>query len=631
MTTNQVIPTYRNITPYLFQWHVTQSTLDHIRQQMQRKIKPTPAYINAYVSAGKTIIGGAIACHCQKVGAKLLILARTGELVEQNSEEIFNMGGLCSIFSASLNRKSTHYSTIVGTEGTVANALEKEFSQWVPHIILIDECHQVPWQDVMEEGDTGYSKIINHFKTINPDVIVVGMTGSPYRGIESIKGPYWKKEIEPAIGRKYLVDNEFIMPTTFGYVADEDKYDLSEFDSIEEQGTKDFSVSDMSAMHEKMNLSTTQRIMHDVMATMKTRLCALITCAGINHCQEAASVVPEDESAIITDKTGKKERQQILRDAKHGKLNDRGTFRYKYIFQIGCLTTGVNIPVWDTSVLLRRVGSLTLLTQLLGRGMRLLKPEHIDAGYQKEDHLVLDYSGTMAAMHQMFDDPMLEDAALAKGKGDGNMITCPDCETENSEFARRCIGSGDEPDGRCGYFFKSVDCVDFERGGIVIQKGCGAKNDIAARQCRLCSNTLIDPNKNLIHKSYGVGDWKPVVSMKLDVIGNNQDGVSATYKLDSFDEFGNQEIATVKYWAVAGGGKRTWQSNFIRRHVNGYDWQARAMRMTPFQVVQSKAMFDVPTEVTHRINEKGASVVHGLRFSSGKEMKGAKRVDTNAA
>lgn len=134
------IPILGKITPYPFQWEVVQNTLEHIRKQLKGEIKPTPAYMNCYVSAGKTIIAGAIARHCQKVGAKLLILARTGELVEQDSDEVWNMGGKCSIYSASLDRKSTYFSTVVGTEGTVANALDSDFSKWVPHVILIDEC-----------------------------------------------------------------------------------------------------------------------------------------------------------------------------------------------------------------------------------------------------------------------------------------------------------------------------------------------------------------------------------------------------------------------------------------------------------------------------------------------------------
>jgi len=626
------IPQLGKITPYPFQWELGQNTLTHIRKQIKREIKPTPAYINAYVSAGKTILAGIIANHCHKVGAKLLILARTGELVEQNADEVFNMDSPCSIFSASLDRKSTHFNTVVGTEGTVANALDKNFSAWLPHVILIDECHEVNWQDVIEKGNSCYAQILNHFQEINPNVVIIGMTGSPYRGVESIRGPFWKEEIKPAIDRKFLVDNNYIVPTIFGYGHDDVQYDLTEFTSIEEQGTKDFTAAQQEAMFEKMDLTTTQRIMHEVIEKTQDRLSVLITCAGAKHCEEAASVVPQDEYAIITDKTAKKERQQILRDVKVNALNNRGTPRYKYIFQIGCLTTGVNVTCWDTSVLLRRIGSLTLLTQLLGRGMRLLKDFLTVKGLTKHDHLVLDYSGTMPAMHQMFDDPFLEDAALAKSKESNKFLDCPLCETQNSEYARRCIGPdsiGDQPDDRCGYFWQSRKCEDQLVNGILKTRGCGCDNDIAARECRNCGVMLIDPNAKLTHKSYGVGDWKPCLTMKLDVIGRDQDGISVTYALDSFGEDGKQEVAAVEYWAIKAGGKRTWESNFVRRHINGFAFQKKILSMSPFQVLANAAMFDKPAMITHRINEKGKSIVHGLKFNSGKTMRGAKMVNEN--
>lgn len=622
-----MIPTLGKITPYPEQWEVAQNAIAHAREQLSGKIKPSPSYIDAYVSAGKTIIAGVIANHCQNVGARLLVLARTGELVEQNADEIFNMDAKCSVFSASLNRKSTWYSTVVGSEGSVANALSTAFTKWIPHFILIDECHQVDWEDVIKGGDKCYSKILNHFKVLNPKVVIMGMSGSPYRGIESIKGPLWLKVLEPKINRKFLVDNGRIVPTIFGVPEQDVGYDLSEFDNFEEVGTKDFSIDQLKAMHKKMDLKLTQRIMFDVMHIVKDRLCVLVTCSGLKHCKEAASVVPKDQYAIITDKTGKKERRQILSDAKKGKLNDSGGFRYKYIFQVGCLTTGVNVTIWDTSVLLRRIGSLTLLTQLLGRGMRLLKDFLVDSGYVKHDHLTLDYSGTMAAMHEMFDDPMLEDAVLQKDKDNGDVINCQKCGTENGEHARRCRGEDpSEKDGRCSYFWKSRICEDLIVNGLIKSKGCGAENDIAARVCRVCDNTLIDPNAKLTHKSYGEHDWKAVLRMEVEVIGNTQNGIGINYYFDVYDENGTQEIARVKYWAINSGGKRTWESNFIRRHINDYGFQRRAMSMSPFQVLENRAMFDIPTAATHRVNDKGQSIVHGLKFNSGRELKGGKRV-----
>jgi DNA repair protein RadD len=628
------IPKLGTITPYPFQWEVIQNIITHIRKQLKREIEPTPAYINCYVSAGKTIIAGAVANHCSKVGAKLLVLARTGELVDQDQQEIWNMDSSCSIFSASLNRKSTHFSTVVGTEGTVANSLESHFTTWIPNVIIIDENHQVPWQDVLEKGDSCYSKIINHFQAINPNVCIIGMTGSPYRGVESIRGPFWKEELKPAIDRKFLVDNEYIVPTIFGYGHDDVQYDLKEFNDIDEQGTKDFSAAQQKAMHDKMSLTTTQLIMREVIEKTKDRHCVLITCAGARHCEEAVAVLPKDEYAIITDKTATKTRQQILKDHKAGLLNERGTFRYKYIAQIGCLTTGVNLPLLDTSVLLRPIGSLTLLTQLLGRGMRLLKPEHIEAGYEKHDHLTLDYSGTMAAMHQMFNDPFLEDAVLSADKEHEINLECPICRTMNSEHARRCIGHdsvGDQPDDRCGYFWQSRKCEDQLINGLLVAKGCGIDNDTAARECRNCNVMLIDPNAKLMCRSYDSGDWKPVNKMDVEVAGKNQDGICVTYWLDVFDETGKQEVARVMFWAIQGGGKRTWTSQFVRRHINGYPFQQKILSLNATQVIGAKAMFDKPRSITHRVNDKGHSVVHGLQFSSGKTMKGDKRTTEKLA
>ncbi|WP_236532806.1 hypothetical protein, partial [Escherichia coli] len=121
--------------------------------------------------------------------------------------------------------------------------------------------------------------------------------------------------------------------------------------------------------------------------------------------------------------------------------------------------------------------SLTLLVQLLGRGMRLLKKEHIDAGYHKEDHLVLDFSGTMFELGQLYEDPILEEAEAQRSKRSGEQVPCPKCQTMNSPYARRCIGKDStSPDGRCEEFFSFIRC-GFDKHGIrIFDDGCGTKN-----------------------------------------------------------------------------------------------------------------------------------------------------------
>ena len=607
--------TFGSITLRPYQADAHDITVNYIREQITGYKKegkqPEPAVVCGYVGCGKSLLIGALAAHCSAKKLKCLVISRAGELVRQDAEECFNMDAPTSIYSASLNSKSTYYSCVAGTEGSVANAIGTDFAEWLPLVILIDENHQAAWEDIVNRGQTNYSKIINHFNDLAdrmqaenqlkviPRPVVIGYTGTPYRGVESIIGPYWKKQIYE-IGREFLVDNGFLVPTIFGYGHDDIQYDLGGFDPIDEIGTGDFSNSQLEEMHQRMAVTTTHKIIHEVVEITKNRLGVLITCAGYRHCVEAAEALPAGSWAIVTSDTPVKERIEILDAAKSGKL--------KYVLQVNVLAVGVNVPMWSTSVILRRIGSLTLLVQLLGRGMRLLKPEHEALGYTKDNHLVLDYSGTMPAMIKMFNDPMLEDAELSRAKEAHEIINCPRCGTENSEHARRCIGRNLHGE-RCDHFWKSRQCEDIRNGTQLISRGCGAENDVAARFCRCCDNQLIDPNANL-GKHYTDADWKPVISMKMEITGKNSDGIKVTYVLDSYDIEGRQEIAKVNYWAINDGGNRVWKSKFLAKHVlGGWGMVGKVNKMQPVEIMANERLFKTPERVTHRVNAKGESIV----------------------
>jgi superfamily II DNA or RNA helicase len=106
------------INPRDYQIQAYIAASDHIRKYVG------PAFIEASVGAGKTIMIGMIAKRCQDVGMSCLVLARQGELIDQTSTEMWNMEVKNSIYSASLNSKSLTFSVVAGTEGTVARALD---------------------------------------------------------------------------------------------------------------------------------------------------------------------------------------------------------------------------------------------------------------------------------------------------------------------------------------------------------------------------------------------------------------------------------------------------------------------------------------------------------------------------
>ena len=544
------------------------------------------------------MIMGAIANHCMNVGARCMILTDVGELADQNGKELWDMDTPCSYYSAYVGVKSTYYSNISATLGTVYNGLHRDFSDKsnVPHVLLIDECHKFDIEDMAGDQSSQYAVVINHFKKLNPMLVVVGFTGTPWRGLTSIVGTFWSKKIKPEIDREFLKANGYTHPDVFGFT--DHSYDFSEFKDTGENNMADYSKAILEKMQKKADLSTTQAIMHDVMALSESRNGVLITCSGHKHCKEAASVLGDIPWAIVTThkietNTKYETRKEIVDAVKAGKV--------KYLFNIGVFTTGFNAPIIDTTVILRRIGSLVLLEQLLGRGRRLLKQEQIDAGITKSENLVLDFSGTLEAMADLYNNPVLEDAMAAKDKKDNAFVHCPECGDQCGAHARKCHG--------CGHWFKFRECDDLTINGILIEKGCGAKNDIAAKTCCECNKYLIDPNASLTNKAYTDADWKPVLKMELSITGKNADAIHVKYWLDSFGLDGKQELAHVNYWAIQKGGKRVWQQKFCNTHCRPA-MKRKAGAMSPIQVMQNIELFKTPKMATHRSNAKGESIVN---------------------
>ncbi|WAX16292.1 hypothetical protein KP591P3_00056 [Klebsiella phage KP591P3] len=625
------------IEPRPYQWLVYEKTAEVIRKFGKQ---PKPSYVTASVGAGKTIMIAMIAARFQAMnkrpeelepGEELdwygMVIARQGEIADQDAEEMWNMQVKNSLFSASLNRKSTAYPIICGTEGTIINGLfdkhgpdgeviKSPLSDFTPRYILVDECHQVNWQDILaDKPETQYGIIMTELNRrckakYGHEVIVIGYTGSPFRGVESIKGAYWKHEIVN-ISTKYLVDLGFLVPTIFGGQDIEGlQYDLHEFASSEVDGVQDFTDSQLKEMQEEIlkQGTLTQKIMLKVMELTRDRLGVLITCAGKKHCKEAAKYLPEGSYSIVTEDMGQKSRRKALKDAATG--------RKKYTLQIGCLTTGVNIPYWDTSVILRKIMSLTLLTQLLGRPMRLLKPDQIAAGLVKENHLCLDFTGTMFELGGLYEDPILEEAEAQRAKRSGEQVPCPKCQTMNSPYARRCIGKDStSPDGRCEEFFSFIRC-GFDKHGIrIFDDGCGTKNDPTARYCRQCDHVLRDPNAALNERAYTDNEWTEVKDFKIELT-KDEKGVVYRYFIkkengkdgwasEVFYPFGRQEKYLKNQFKIKGLLNHVSDRNLIDNLMNCHNAKA-FMAFT--------GLIRAPKRITHRFNDKGRDIIHRKDF-----------------
>lgn len=608
----------------------------HIATIEHCKASPEPAFHNMSVGAGKTINIGFMCQHVTAKGGKVLVLARQGELIQQNSDDAWSIGVKNSIFSASLNKFSTTFDCVMGTEGTVSNHLLNAFSQWIPSLILIDECHMVDWQDVEKcieamnqqrelisnyatsdtselfdkvfynQDFTQYAKIIAHFILKNPKLRIVGYTGSPYRGTDSIHGSYWKKQLSD-VGTLRLISLGFLVPPVFGFGDDEHHYNLEEFKPVGGDGAHDFTAKELAAMGRKLckEKTMTEQIMDLVQREAQNRLGVLITCASKKHCEQVAECLPAGTWGIVTDDTSTKARKNILDKAKAGEI--------KYVIQISCLTTGVNVPRWDFLVILRRIGSLTLITQLVGRVLRHLKPEQQAAGLVKNDALVWDFTDTFESLGTVYDDPVLTQALAQRSDSQrADMVECPKCATLNSKYARRC--SGIHGDGeRCDHFWISREC-----------KSCGAHNDTTAKECRVCHAVLIDPNTKLLNKAYTDADFKPVLRFRASP--GKGDNIIVTYELDaeySDDGVMKKEVAREFFspFSTQPHIKGMWY-RWLMQHAPMPDKKNRIIRpRTSAEIAAAiNECAEAPTHITHRINDKGYSVINRKKFASAGEV-----------
>lgn len=91
-------------------------------------------------------------------------------------------------------------------------------------------------------------------------------------------------------------------------------------------------------------------------------------------------------SAIVTGKTPKKEREAILEKFKDGTI--------KVVSNVGVLTTGFDYPALDTVILARPTKSLSLYYQMVGRAIRPFKDK---------DGWIIDLGGSFRSFGKVSD------------------------------------------------------------------------------------------------------------------------------------------------------------------------------------------------------------------------------------
>ena len=467
-----------------------------------------PCLLDLATAAGKSIIAALLGDEIIKMskGKKVLCLCPDARLVKQNAEAYSLISDEYSIYSASIS-KSLRHNFVVATEGTFISIADKTNGEFC--CVIMDEADRITNTN---------KKIIEILREKNPNLRVIGMTGSPWRTkegyiyeidldgsvVEETTNPYYKKVVERVTPRE-LIESGYATP--YKNIPVSEKYETENI-----KLNKDGSFDQKDIDHAFVGRGNkTSAVVQDIVdkANQRNARAVLIYAATIDHCYEIMESLPNYNSAMMHGGMSDKENKQAVQDLRDGKI--------RYLVNVGMAAVGLSINHIDIIAFLRLTESSRFYTQVLGRGMRLDE--------FKEDFWVLDYT---ANQENLFPDgDLFNPKIIAYGKKESikSEIQCPDCHSVNSvtlrpnpdgytfdqfgyfldlvgerveyegqhfpaHFSRRCSHvevKGHNVFERCSYFWSSKECLE-----------CGHKNDLTARKCSECGELLIDPNTKLI-------------------------------------------------------------------------------------------------------------------------------------
>ena len=491
------------LRPYQQEAH--DAAIDWIKQRTE------PCVLELPTGSGKSLIVAAIANTLHKVsnGKHILCLVPSKELLEQNAEKYRDTGNECSLFSASVGETCVKHPVVFGTPVSVKNKVHQFGSKFCA--VVLDEAHKIT---------PTVKYIIESIKEHNPNLRVIGLSATPYRlgdgyiyqidekgrawGDDKAKKPYFASKAYTVYARD-LIKQGYLSQPTLGAIHS------GHYETLDMQLSSmgKFAKSDVDKAYSGHGRLTAE-IVSDIIGQSIQRQGVMIFAATVQHAHEVLASLPPTLSAIVTGETPKTEREQIIKSFK--------ARRIKYLVNVSVLCVGFDCTHVDVVAILRATESVSLLQQIIGRGLRIDEC--------KTDCLVLDYAENIER-HCPDGDIFNPDIKTAKDSG-GYAIEakCPDCtmvneftavlndqkldidvngyfvdlegnqvETEygpmSAHFGRRCNGlvlnTTIKKLVRCGYRWTFKACVH-----------CEEPNDIAARYCCACKGELINPNEKLI-------------------------------------------------------------------------------------------------------------------------------------
>lgn len=344
----------------------------------------------------------------------ILLLSHRAKILTQNIAKIESLLPLepIGIYSASLKEKRIRRVTVAQVQSLYrqVDKLDYEF-----HYILIDENHLVSSKD---EGM--YQKIIKKF----PKARVIGLTATPKRlDSGSIVGEgktfthfSYMSDI------RQLIDDGYLTPL-IGKVGVE-QADLSE---VKLQGSEYILSQAMQAINKDY---LTRSATEECIKYGRDRKHWIVFCSGVEHAENVSKAFNDKgiTNRVITGDTIEMERNLYFNEFESGQV--------RALINVDVLTTGFDAPCIDMIVMLRATKSVSLYSQILGRGMRLFPGKKdclvLDFAHNLEEHGPIDEINYKASKQRERGERSEDDIRTVPAK------ICEKCLTLNATAARVC-------------------------------------------------------------------------------------------------------------------------------------------------------------------------------------------------
>ena len=337
---------------------------------------------------------------------RVMVLAHRTELVEQNYEELMELGGRfdVGIYAAGLHRRDLSNKITFAMIDSIA---KRARSICVPDVLIIDEIHSVPIS-----GEGKYLTLIRDFRKRNPKLKVVGLTATPYR-MDS--GPICHADhvmtdlvYSAPIGK--LIDEGYLCKLRSRVRGDVD------VSGVKRNSKGDFITNSLASVIDVPKV--VEDAVADAVAVIKAenRHSIMFFCVSEEHCQHVSQCLARHgiHAPVVTAKTSKADRKRHVDEFKAGRLHA--------LCNIDVYTTGFNARQVDCIVALRPTLSKGLWAQIVGRALRTHP--------SKEDALILDYGGNIER-HGPID---------CMDAGEVRLYTCGECGDVFSFALRKCPG-----------------------------------------------------------------------------------------------------------------------------------------------------------------------------------------------